>query len=294
MNAISAQTFTFKYKVDNGNWVTETMTTTSNWASGATKTFTFNQKWVVNDQMDHELTAQIDPQINQDADASDIVTQIVPVGMEGDYYIDGNGNGDYISFNEAVSEMNRRGIAAEINMYVMPGTYEERVVIPELLGASATSMVNFIGMDKDNTILERNATTNTDQSVVVFNGADYISFSDMTVQGVNGTYGVCFWFKDNADYNVISNCNIILPATTSSYHVHIYGGTDERYPYSTGYRGDNGFHNMIDGNNILGGGYYGGICWFGNSYNTNYDNTFKDNVITNQYYYSMYFLLCGW
>jgi hypothetical protein len=72
---------------------------------------------------------------------------IVNTGMSGAYTINPSGSGltNFTNFAAAINAMNTFGICGPVTFTVSNGTYPGRVVIPQVLGASATNTVTFDG-----------------------------------------------------------------------------------------------------------------------------------------------------
>ena len=102
--------------------------------------------------------------------------------LSGNYTI-GSG-GDYATFNAALSNMMNCGISGPVTFNVMSGTYNERLSIPSIMGASATNTITFqsqSGLYGD-VILRDSAISSATNYVVKLNGGDYFRFKNMTLQ----------------------------------------------------------------------------------------------------------------
>ena len=103
--------------------------------------------------------------------------------LSGTYTISSNNadNPDYSSFSAAASALSA-GVSGEVIFQVSPGTYEEYVTINSISGTSSTNRVIFRGMGTDNqqVVITSNAGY-TDNSTVKLNGADFITFENMTI-----------------------------------------------------------------------------------------------------------------
>ena len=279
------------YQVDSNAWVNDSFQMTSNLAAGSIIKFQFNTKWTITVDKIYRLCTRILPRITGDPDTSDTKCYQIKMGMEGVYTIDpaGSGSRNYTTFAAAVNDMLVRTVGGACTFLVAQRTFNERVVITSIPGASVYNTITFRGLNRYTSKLTWNYSGYPGNTTLVLNGAQYIRFENMTIDNSNTSYGIDIWFTNRANFNKISGCDVTVTPNTSSNSVNIYGGTNEAYPYSTGYPGDNGFSNVIENNLISGGGYYGGITWYGTSYNINYNNSFINNNIINTYQYSMYF-----
>ena len=97
---------------------------------------------------------------------------------------------DFTSFNEAVEAL-AAGVSCEVVFEVAPGTYEEFVTLGPIMGASATNRVIFRGIesDKRRVVLTSNAGY-TQNSTLTLDGADYVSFENMTIASTSDNNAV--------------------------------------------------------------------------------------------------------
>ncbi|HCC31263.1 MAG TPA: hypothetical protein DEQ03_14630, partial [Marinilabiliales bacterium] len=101
-------------------------------------------------------------------------------------------SGDFNSFAEAVDSLKKLGVTGPVTILVDDGTYPEQIIIPEIPGASATNRITFQSVSSDSTkvTLAANSTSTSDNYVVYFAGADYITFSKLKLANSStGTYG---------------------------------------------------------------------------------------------------------
>ncbi|MDT8322811.1 MAG: BNR-repeat neuraminidase N-terminal domain-containing protein, partial [Bacteroidota bacterium] len=208
--------------------------------------------------------------------------------MIGAYTIDaaGSGNRNYTDFTSAIADLVVRSVDGAVSFSVAADTYSEQLVIPPIPGASAVNTITFDGGagNASTRVLRYDVNTNYG-SVVKLDGADHVTFRDITIQSVGSNYGYCMHFTNGADYNTVIDCVLDLPVnTTQAQHIGICG-SGERYSDN----GDWGNHNLIQGN-LIRNAYYG-VNWRGESFETlttNFDNRFVDNTIEDFYYYGIY------
>ncbi|MFC2096296.1 right-handed parallel beta-helix repeat-containing protein [Bacteroidota bacterium] len=206
----------------------------------------------------------------------------------GTFTINQDGSGDFISFTEAVEYLSQtNGICGSIVFDVADGTYEEYIMLPEMLGASETNTITFQSASGDSSAV---ILTNYDDSpygptkaagpsglgyfTVAFDGADYYSFNEMTIER---TYdeGSVLIFENGATNNTVENC--ILKIEGEDGYV-IYSGEYDELPDTE--------NKLI--NNIIEGGEYG-IYWYGYTDDLLDDNLIvKNNQFSNQYYGAIY------
>lgn len=123
--------------------------------------------------------------------------------LSGTYTINSNAsqNPNYTSFSAAVSALSA-GVSGQVVFEVAPGTYEEYVNIGTINGASESNRVIFRGMGSTN--LDVTVTSNagyTDNSTVKLNGADYVTFENLTVTSTSTAKARLLVFDGQCDYN---------------------------------------------------------------------------------------------
>ena len=102
---------------------------------------------------------------------------------------------------------------------VAPGTYEEYVTINQINGASATNPVIFRGMGADNQQVVISSNTGyTDNSTLKLNGADFVTFENLTVTTTSTANAVLLRFNDQCDYDRFENVRFVgveVPSNSS-------------------------------------------------------------------------------
>lgn len=184
-------------------------------------------------------------------------------------------NGDYPSPQTALSAMLQCGIAGPVVFNIAPGTYPGQMTIPDIPGTSATNNIVFQSANGDSTSVIITFAASTDNWTVRFNGAKYISFKKLTIEATGTSAGRVVELIGGASFNEVSNCNIVMPVTTSSSYAGFYS-------YTT--HSDN--YNIIR-NNRISNGYYG-IYIYGTSALKKIGNIIEGNVVENYYYYGIY------
>jgi len=272
---IPAQNIYLSYRLGTGAWVLDTFIMSSPLISMATADYTFKQKLTISAAGTYTITTRINPQITGDPDPSDTFfitgyTALAP----GTYYIDGTGktSGAYTTFNAAKNALNY-GIAGPVTFIVLPYTYTERVVFNPVTGVSSNARVVFEGSNRSSCILTYNGSSTTDRSTIVLNGADYITFKNLTINSSNTSYSNCVFLTNAADYNTISGC-VLNSVTSTGYYNHVINaaqGEDANYATST-YYGNSANYTLIENNTINYGGattnstsYFGAVNFVGTS-----------------------------
>ncbi len=154
---------------------------------------------------------------------------------------------NYPSFSAAVADLNANGVCGPVLFNVRNGVYTEQVTINQVAGASAVNTITFQSEsgNKIDVTLSFNSTSSVTPHTLLLNGADWIRFRNMTIQGLGTSYARVVTFQASANDNIFEGNTIqTVPTTsTSNYLCNIYSY----------YTGDN--NNQFINNDILNGGY---------------------------------------
>ena len=152
--------------------------------------------------------------------------------LSGTYTINSNAsqNPNYTSLSAAASALSA-GVSGQVVFEIAPGTYEEYVTINEISGTSATNRVIFRGMGADNqqVVVTSNAGY-TDNSTVKFDGADYVTFENMTFTTTSTGKAQLLKFNGQCDYDRFENVRFVGVEVSSNSSdndknlVHMYNG----------------------------------------------------------------------
>lgn len=105
--------------------------------------------------------------------------------MAGHYTIGVSDNADFHSFSDAVAALKCGGVNGPVTFTVETGTYNEKVVLSSIPGASAMNQVTFeSGSDAVLSYASGDAT-------LVINGASFITFENLTIDHKAAVYGNC-------------------------------------------------------------------------------------------------------
>lgn len=207
------------------------------------------------------------------------------IGMAGNYTIDAGQPAsatNFTSFSSAVAEMGLCGIAGPVVFDVVPGSgpYTEQVVIPEIVGASATNTITFNGNGDTLQFLSPSSS----KYILKLDGADYLTFDSLTILSLDATNGFGVLFSNSADYNTFRNCIIDVSSVTSTSTINSSAIAFSNSNTSPSTSGNNGSFNVFENNDIIGG-YYGVRINSGGSNS----NEFLNNRVLDFYYYGLYF-----
>ncbi len=131
--------------------------------------------------------------------------------LSGTYTI-GGASPDYATFGDAVTELVLCGISSAVTFDVAAGTYTETINIPEIVGSSATNTITFDGAGAANLDY---LTGSTQNAIVLLEGADYITFKNLTFNHSNTTDAWGFRIVNESDYVTIENNTFNMGTGTS-------------------------------------------------------------------------------
>jgi hypothetical protein len=199
--------------------------------------------------------------------------------LPGGIYTIGGVNPDYLTFTDAVTDLNSIGVCGAVIFHVRQGTYTEQIDLGLIDGASSVNTVTF-RPDPANTsaaILTYAAAASADNYVVKFDGAEYVIFDSLTITATGATYGYAVQLA-SAKYVTVKNCEINASAiSTSSLSVPLRNESGVNVEYCT-----------IE-NNKLNNGYYGMYWYGGNTSSKEIGNVIRDNEIKN---FTIYGMMC--
>ena len=212
--------------------------------------------------------------------------------LSGVYTISNNpdDNADYASFSAAASALSA-GISGEVVFEVAPGTYEEYLTLNAITGAAADSRVVFRGMGADNqqVVLTSNAGY-TNNSTVTNNGADFVTFENMTFTTTSSNNAVLFRFEGDVDNNRFESVRFVGVEVTGSG----YSSTDNDKNLVRMKSGDG---LICDGNEFIGCQFINGhIALYLTGHNMTQfynDMTIKDCYFSNQKSKGIYITHCN-
>ncbi|HRZ49110.1 MAG TPA: GEVED domain-containing protein [Bacteroidales bacterium] len=182
---------------------------------------------------------------------------------------------DFNTFTNAVNVLQTAGVCGNVTILVADGIYNEQLTIYPIPGAGPDARITFTSMSGDSTSVTLKQTlSSTIQWAVKLNGADYITFSHMTISVLGSTtYGRALHLENGADYNSVENCIIegVSIANTGYNYANIFvlGGMNQ--------------YNIIQNNKFLNGGqslYFAG----GNASGRSKGNIISGNIFQNYHY----------
>ncbi len=217
-----------------------------------------------------------------------VLVTVNPALPAGTYTINQNlptAGTNYRTFNDAKAAMNC-GIAGPIVFNVVAGTgpYNEQLILGFIAGSSATNTITFNG---NNNAIAFSSNDNAERAVIKLRDADHFIFDNLIINATGaGTNGFGVHLINNADSNIIRNCNIKANInSTATNYAGIVVSASETSATGTGNTFCDG--NRFDKNNISGG-YYG-ITLVGSTTAAPINgNIVTENTIEDFYFYGVY------
>lgn len=158
-------------------------------------------------------------------------------GMHGTYLVGASDAAKYKTIQSAIDAL-QNGIESAVTFLIEPGTYAEYIVVPEIDGTSAENVVTFTSLTgkKEDVIIKYDKYSpqssflgDATQGIVNVNGADYITFSNLTLTTGNDSYHSVVLVRNKSEHVTIDNCNIYRDLTlTTGKHVVYVTAKDEK------------------------------------------------------------------
>lgn len=219
---------------------------------------------------------------------SNVVTVTSPLLIGGTYTINKNvptGGTNFNSFNDAYNAI-KCGINAPVIFNVVAGTgpYNEQLIVDRIIGGS--SAVNTITFNGNGNTISFGSTNTNERAVIKLKGTNWFRFDNLTVDASSGTFGFGFHLMNDADSNIIRNCNIITnsTATTTNFAgIAISGSNTDAIGTGTTLCD----FNIIE-NNVINGGFYGVTMAATFAGGANGNNAIRKNTIRNFYQTGIY------
>jgi hypothetical protein len=194
---------------------------------------------------------------------------------------------NFNSFLDAVAALNC-GVSGPVvfNVANTGSNYNERVVINQVPGTSATNTIKFNG---NGSVISYSATTTGNRAIILLNGTDHITLDSFVVDpgtATNNVWGIVLMNK--SDSVTIKNCTINIGNLASTSTTTLMGIVVNNSESLTLTSGDNANGLQILNNTFNGGGY--SIYLVGNSASTLQNNNclIRGNKFLDFYNYGIY------
>lgn len=105
--------------------------------------------------------------------------------LSGEYTI-GKHDADFSTVGEAVGALNCGGVSGAVNFSIEDGTYNERIVMSSIDGASAFNSITFSSKSGSNAGV---VIASAGDATITMNGTSWVAFENITIDHKNATYG---------------------------------------------------------------------------------------------------------
>ena len=272
--------FSIAYRINNGTPVIKSVTATLSPCDTTTVVFTGTQQITIVTNTNYAFKIYTySPNSTVDGNRlNDTINTNVATPMVGTYTI-GAVSSDYVSFNTAVAALQLRGVGGSVIFNVRTGTYNERLTVPAIIGASLTNNITFKSLANNRDSVIMNAAV-SDPNILSLADACYVKFTKLTLQSTSITTVVNgINISGTSSYDSIVDCKILMA---------IQGSYTNYTIYATGLTSNN--IGLVFKKNFIQGSYYG-IYWFGSSTtNRPYNTVFDGNTIQSGFYSQFYYL----
>ncbi len=279
MNAglVAQDSLVMKYSIDGGTTiVTELYADTLD--AGDTLTYTFTTTANMLNSGLYQVGAVVqnvgDANTSNDTAFADIW---IGYPLSGTYTVGPDTNDHFSSFTEAVQNLGYFGVGGAVTFLVDSGVYNEQISFGSINGISSTNTITFTSGtgNAGDVVLNYYSTGTADNYVVEFNGASYITFTNLTVAALNSSYATVFEIDNGSQFIRIDGCDIqSLGTSTNNRGVSVTNV------------GPSNYNTIV--NNTISGGNYGIYLNAPSSTNTGKNNVVDSNEVYNYYYYGIY------
>ncbi|MCF8299017.1 MAG: T9SS type A sorting domain-containing protein, partial [Saprospiraceae bacterium] len=128
----------------------------------------------------------------------------------GPFIIGSSPSADYTSFTSAINDLNQHGICGPTVFNVEAGTYNEQLVLNQVLGVSPNNTITFQSVSGNNSdvILTYNSSSSSNY-VIQLDGGDFFIFKNMTIKATNYNYSRVIDVNQNSNFNEFIGNKII-------------------------------------------------------------------------------------
>lgn len=212
------------------------------------------------------------------------------VGLDGTYTVPST---LFPTITDILDKM-KCGLYGPTTIKLKSGIYNEQLYLWKVNNSSATNTLT-IESETSNAIdtrLRFEGLTSENYATVIFNGAQYITLRNLTIENFGLQFAAGIQLAGNSKYNTITNCIINVdsmqnptPATLVpivASRLGTFGGLA-----TANYRGINATENRVVNNKINGG--YTGLGFYGfNDTQRDQGNVIQGNTISSFYRYGIY------
>ncbi len=209
-------------------------------------------------------------------------------GLAGTYTL-GAPNSDFPTMDDAIAALEECGVNAAVTFEIAAGTYNGAITIREVAGASMVNTITFDGYDPADVMLTHDGTGLNTGATITLDGADYVTFKNLTIENTGTTIGYGVLLINEANNNTIEDNNITVSLLSSTANVVgiLSSASYTSSSAGTTTEGNNANFTMIRNNDIVGGNI--GINLEGGLANIENDNNkIMNNEIHDSYSFGIY------
>ncbi|MDX5448124.1 MAG: PKD domain-containing protein [Bacteroidota bacterium] len=205
--------------------------------------------------------------------------------LSGSYTVNGSlapSSTNFQTLSSLAATLNNCGISGPVNVSIASGTYNEPLILDQVLGASSSNPIVIDGVDSSQVVISFGSANDT--PVVWLNGTDWVTIKNLTIENTyssSDAWGIML--SNKADHNTIDGVQVKLEPKSTSDRSPILTSSST----SSVSGGDNGNHLSVK-NSRLVGGYYG-LVFRGTSTQHSYDVTIDNVIFEEQYYRGAWF-----
>lgn len=153
--------------------------------------------------------------------------------LSGNYTI-GGVSPDFTTIQNAVNALSAQGVTSDVHFSIRPGTYNEKITIGTIIGASPTAQITFESETADSSDVWWTSTSANDATnyIVKCEASNYLNFKNLTFRNT-GFGSIAILLYSGSSNCVIENChftNPILP--TQNFYRYNLINTDSQPNFS--------------------------------------------------------------
>ena len=158
--------------------------------------------------------------------SNDSIKHSYGVSLSGSYKV-GYRGAPIRNLSTGLTILENTWVCGPVKFFIRKNPYNIQPVFKEIKGTSRKNTVEFISQHVDSVIFRSNARTAAEVHNMIFDGTEWISFKNITIEGRDTVKGVGVNFRNGASHIGFSNCVLKLDSTDRSKKEDIFGMTFE-------------------------------------------------------------------
>jgi hypothetical protein len=198
-----------------------------------------------------------------------LLVNSIQTALPGGVYSVGTPTSDYATINQVINDVQTKGICGPVVFNIASGTYNTNMLLSNIKGTSSvnTIILQSATGNKSDVVINYASSGSADNYVIKLDGTNYVTIRNLTLKATGSSYGRVIELAGGSSNNMISNCILEMPVTTSSNYAGVYSS-------STAIES----RNEVSNNEIRNG--YNGIYFAGTSAMSEVSNIYYNNTIT--------------